>query len=80
MGMPMELNTMIVTKGNEERVGENEFALKKSGYRLYPLDIPIDIRTTKEGESRGRAIIKKIEWSKETTFLTYEFISLNSTN
>ncbi|YCA43251.1 DUF2584 domain-containing protein [Bacillus sp. JZ8] len=80
MGMPMELNTMIVTKGNEERVGENEFSLEKSGYRLYPLDIPIDIRTTKEGESRGRAIIKKIEWSKETTFLTYEFISLNSTN
>jgi hypothetical protein len=80
MGMPMELNTMIVTKGNEERVGENEFALEKSGYRLYPLDIPIDIRTTKEGENRGRAIIKKIEWSKETTFLTYEFISLKSTN
>ena len=44
MGMPMELNTMIVTKGREEREEENIFMLKKDGYRLYPIDIPLDIR------------------------------------
>jgi len=78
--MPMELNTLIVTKSNEKRVGENLFTLQKNGYRLYPIDIPIEIRTTLEGETRGTALIKKVEWEKEKTTITYQFISLNSSN
>jgi Protein of unknown function (DUF2584) len=80
VGMPMELNTLIVTKSNEKRVGENLFTLQKNGYRLYPIDIPIEIRTTLEGETRGTALIKKVEWEKEKTTITYQFISLNSSN
>ena len=62
MGMPLELNTMIVTKGNEKRVKENDFILVKKDYRLYPLEIPIEVRKTKESESTALAIIKKLEW------------------
>ncbi|MGM9957271.1 MAG: DUF2584 family protein, partial [Peribacillus sp.] len=51
MGMPMELNTMIVTKGNEIREEENVFSLTKAGYRLYPIDIPIDVRKTIQSDS-----------------------------
>ena len=80
MGMPMELNTMIVTKGREEREEENIFMLKKDGYRLYPIDIPLDIRKTIESESSRTAVIQKVEWQNEATTITYKLISLKSTN
>ena len=50
MGMPMEFNTMIVTKGKEVRIDENTFELSKDGYRVYPIDIPIEVRKTMSGE------------------------------
>lgn len=80
MGMPMELNTMIVTKGKEERVGDNTFVLVKDGYRLYPIDIPVEVKKTKDGEASGQGIIQKVEMQNETTTITYQLISLNSTN
>jgi hypothetical protein len=80
MGMPLELNTMIVTKGREQRVEENVFLLEKEGYRLYPIDIPIDVRKTMDSDSSGTAVIKKVEWQRSSTTLTYQLISLNSTN
>ncbi|SFB18279.1 MULTISPECIES: DUF2584 domain-containing protein [unclassified Bacillus (in: firmicutes)] len=80
MGMPLELNTMIVTKGKEKRIEENIFALQKEGYRLYPIDIPIDVRKTIESDSNGTGVIKKVEWQRNTTVLTYQLVSLNSTN
>lgn len=80
MGMPLELNTMIVTKGREERIQDNLFHLEKEGYRLYPLDIPIEVRKTKDGEPNGNALIKKVEWQTNRTTITYQLISLNSTN
>jgi hypothetical protein len=80
MGMPLELNTMIVTKGREKRVEENVFLLQKEGYRLYPIDIPIDVRKTIESDSSGTAVIKKVEWQHSETTITYQLISLNSTN
>ncbi|WP_223595757.1 DUF2584 domain-containing protein [Neobacillus bataviensis] len=80
MGMPLELNTMIVTKGREKRVEENLFTLEKEGFRLYPIEIPIDVRKTIESDSNGTAMIKKVEWQKNSTTITYQLISLNSTN
>ena len=80
MGMPFELNTMIVTKGREKRVEENLFVLEKEGYRLYPIDIPIDVRKTIDSDTNGTGVIKKVEWQNSSTWLTYQLISLNSTN
>ncbi|WP_078544417.1 DUF2584 domain-containing protein [Litchfieldia alkalitelluris] len=80
MGMPLELNTLIVTKGNEQRIEENLFSVVKQGYRLYPIDIPLEVRKTLESETSGQAIIKKLELEGNTTKLTYQLISLNSTN
>jgi hypothetical protein len=80
MGMPLELNTMIVTKGREKRVEENVFLLEKEGYRLYPLEIPIDVRKTMDSDSSGTAVIKKVELQNNRTTITYQLISLNSTN
>ena len=80
MGMPLEFNTMIVTKGREIRVEENVFTLEKDGYRLYPLEIPIDVRKTIDSDSSGTALIKKVELQNNSTTITYQLISLNSTN
>jgi len=80
MGMPLELNTLIVTKGNEKRVEENVFVLVKQGYRLYPIEIPLDVRKTLNSQSSGTALIKKVIWENETTTITYRLIALNSTN
>ncbi|GIN60042.1 hypothetical protein J27TS8_00350 [Robertmurraya siralis] len=80
MGMPLELNTMIVTKGNEMRVRENLFTLVKEGFRLYPVEIPIEVRRTMEGDLIGIAKIKKVEWENNETTLHYQLIALNSTN
>ena len=80
MGMPLELNTMIVTKGKEKRLESNFFSLKKDGYRLYPIDIPIEVKKTIEGELSGTGVIQKVEWTDNSTTLTYQLISLNSTN
>ncbi|MCM3767097.1 DUF2584 domain-containing protein [Neobacillus niacini] len=80
MGMPLELNTLIVTKGNEKRVDENLFVLQKEGYRLYPIEIPVDVRKTLDSSSSGTALIKKVEWENSATTITYQLISLNSTN
>lgn len=78
--MPLELNTMIVTKGREQRVEENLFLLEKEGYRLYPIDIPIDVRKTINSDSNGIGKIRKVEWQNNKTTITYQLVSLNTTN
>jgi hypothetical protein len=80
MGMPLELNTLVVTKGREVRIKENWFELTKDDYRLYPIDIPLDVRKTLESDSSGTCVIKKVEWENKQTKITYQLVSLNSTN
>ncbi|MBD1380226.1 DUF2584 domain-containing protein [Metabacillus arenae] len=80
MGMPVEFNTMIVTKGKEIRLEENIFQLHKNGYRIYPIDIPLEVRKTIEGEVSGKALIKKVEMENHKTIITYQLVALNSTN
>lgn len=80
MGMSLELNTMIVTKGKEKRLEENLFQLVKDGYRLYPLDIPLDVKQTIDSDHRATAVIKKVEWENGQTIVTYELRALHSSN
>ena len=80
MGMPVEFNTMIVTKGKEQRIEQNMFQLTKEGYRIYPIDIPIEVRKTIEGEIVGKAIVEKLQLAENKTVVTYRLLALNSTN
>lgn len=80
MGMPLELNTLIVTKGREKRLNDNYFSLTKEGYRLYPIDIPLEVKKTLESEVNGTGIIKKVEWEQNETTITYQLVALHSTN
>lgn len=78
--MPVEFNTMIVTKGKEQRMEENIFLLTKDGYRIYPIDIPIEVRKTRDGEIVGEAIVEKLQLHENKTVVTYRLVALNSTN
>ncbi|BDG37196.1 DUF2584 domain-containing protein [Saccharococcus caldoxylosilyticus] len=80
MGMPLELQTLIVTKGKERRVKDNLFILEKEGYRLYPLDIPLEVRRTLQSEASSQAVVKKLELADNRTIVTYELVALHSTN
>lgn len=82
MGMPLELNTMIVTKNKEEKTEiENVYHLKKDGYRLYPLDLPvIEVKTTKTSSPYALAKIVKLTWEEETTHIIYELVELLGVN
>ncbi|KUP06337.1 hypothetical protein Q73_11460 [Bacillus coahuilensis m2-6] len=80
MGMKLELNTMIVTKGNETREEENVFRLVKDEYRIYPIDIPIEVRKTKESDANGIAYVKKLQWENDQTIIYYELVKLHTTN
>ncbi len=80
MGMPLEMQTMIITKGKEKRIVENTFTLIKKGYRLYPLEVPMEVKKTIQSEKSGQALIKRLGWEAGNTEITYELISLNSTN
>jgi len=80
MGMPLEVNTMIVTKGKEHRQQENFFQLIKEGYRLYPMHVPLEVRRTKNGELSGTAEIHRLEWRDHTTIISYELLTLQSSN
>lgn len=83
MGMPLEMNWMIVTKGKEEKVmdKENYFELTKEGYRLYPLDIAVvEVRKTKEEAAIGLAEIKEMKWKNGYTTIIYVLKKLNGVN
>ncbi|MDQ0231139.1 DUF2584 domain-containing protein [Metabacillus malikii] len=80
MGMPVEFNTMIVTKGNEKRIEENVFELTKEGFRIYPIEIPLEVRKTIHGELIGEAVVEKLELQRNQTTILYRLIALNTTN
>ncbi|MDN4073189.1 MULTISPECIES: DUF2584 domain-containing protein [Fictibacillus] len=81
MGMPLELNTIIVTKNKETRLeSSNFYKLRKDGYRLYPLDIPLEIRKTRETKPVAIAKICELTWKEGATEITYELIDLNTVN
>ncbi len=81
LGMPLEVNTMnCKQKEKEKRISDNFFELEKLGYRIYPIDVPIAVRKTKEGETLGEAIPRKLVWENNKTIIKYELIALNSSN
>ncbi|HWO75697.1 MAG TPA: DUF2584 domain-containing protein [Bacillus sp. (in: firmicutes)] len=80
MGMPLEMQTLIVTNGKEKRLQDNTFELIKEGYRLYPMHIPIEVRRKKESEPSGTAVIDSLKWEDKKTVIIYRLETLYSVN
>lgn len=80
MGTPVELNMVIITEGIEKRLNDNSFLLQLNGYKLYPMDTPIELRQFSNNNKRGTAVIQKLEWGNNKTTLVYKLISLHTIN
>lgn len=80
MGMSLQLEIAVLTNGEEKRIGENQFCLIKTGYHLYPLDVPILIKRTEDEVPIGEGIIERIELGDEKTTIYYRLLKLNTTN
>ncbi len=82
MSQPLSLEWRIITEDKEERIDfkENTFKIEFSGYRLFPLDTPIDIMRHKDSDQIGTAIINSLTFENHKTICTYQLISLYSVN
>ncbi|EIT86775.1 YtmB protein [Fictibacillus macauensis ZFHKF-1] len=80
MGMPLEVQTMIVTKGKAERQEDYSYRLVKAGYRLYPLDVPLTVHKTKDAKSHAIATIYSLTWHENKTEIQYKLLDLHGVN
>lgn len=78
MGMPLEMNWMIVTKSDEIKIGDNKYELTKDEYRLYPMEFPIEIRRQKFGPIVAFGRIVSMKWENNQTTIEYIVDSLKT--
>jgi hypothetical protein len=82
MSLPLSIEWRIITEDKDKRINakENIFEIVFSGYKLFPLDTPIDIMRHKDSDQIGTAIINKITFQNNATICTYQLVSLYSVN
>ncbi|QHS22524.1 DUF2584 family protein [Virgibacillus sp. MSP4-1] len=82
MSVPLTIEWKLVTNEEERRmnVKENIFEITFSGYKLFPIDVPIDIMRHEDSDQIGSAIVKKITFEKNQTVCQYQLVSLYSVN
>lgn len=78
--MILDLNVYLILDGTEARKNENYFEIVLKGYKLYPVDHPIDVKKEKSDLVNGQVVIKEIKWKNEQTTIIYELKSLKSVN
>lgn len=80
MSMPFEFNWLIVTNDHAVRQENNLFTLEQSGYHLYPIDTPINVTRKSDEKPFGVAVIEKIEWRNNNTYMLYELKAIDTVN
>ncbi|MES9682369.1 DUF2584 family protein [Gottfriedia acidiceleris] len=80
MSMPFEFNWLIVTNDHAVRHENNLFSLELNGYHLFPIDTPINVSRKYDEKPFGIAVIQKIEWRNENTYLDYELKAIDTVN
>lgn len=60
MGMPLELNTMIVTKGNEKRVVDNVFQIEKKATAYTLLRFRLVFIKRRMVNALGQVLLKSL--------------------
>ncbi|SET32491.1 Protein of unknown function [Salinibacillus kushneri] len=82
MSVPLTIEWRIVTNEEEKRINtkENIFEITFSGYRLFPIDVPIDIMRHEDSDQIGSAIVQKIIFEHNQTICRYQLVSLYSVN
>lgn len=81
MKMPITMEWVVVTNGKEVRLKEdNTFSLVHRHYKLFPLNVPIEVKKTQDSETIGFAEIKELTWKNDTTTIIYELKKLKGVN
>lgn len=78
MGMPCEVNSILKLSVEQ---GYPAFALKvgnthqgfKDGYRIYPIDVPIQL-VDQYWKAYADVIIRSLKWEDGKTYLKYEIV------
>ncbi|MBO8155026.1 MAG: DUF2584 family protein [Bacillaceae bacterium] len=82
MSVPFSMEWRIITEGRERRIDEtnNTFEIEFDGYKLFPIDEPIDVKRYPSSEQIGTAKVVKISLYENRTICTYQLISLHNVN
>ncbi|MRG88322.1 DUF2584 family protein [Salinibacillus xinjiangensis] len=82
MSVPLSIEWRIITEGQEKRINakENIFQITFPGYKMFPIDAPIDIMRHEDSDQIGTAIVNKITFSNNQTICIYQLVSLYSVN
>jgi hypothetical protein len=84
MGFPIEFNWALKLKP-EQGLNESElyegriFEFSKEGYRIYPIDIPIDL-INKDWEAVAKVVIREVTLKEGNTSGKYEVIEVYDKN
>jgi hypothetical protein len=75
MGMPCEVNSVLKLsqeQGFPETLSPGgEFTVEKSGYRIYPLDVPLNLLDN-DWNHRADVVILSLTWENSRTRLRFE--------
>lgn len=82
MSTPFSMEWKLVTNGKEKRVGEtdNIFEVVFDGYKLFPIQEPIDLMRLENKDQIGTAKVVKLIFEESQTICRYQLISLYSVN
>ncbi|TCT25503.1 uncharacterized protein DUF2584 [Melghiribacillus thermohalophilus] len=82
MSVPFSMEWRIITGGKEKRISESDnlFEIEFDGYKLFPIDQPIDVMRFESSDQIGTAKVVKITLTDHRTICTYQLISLYNIN
>lgn len=82
MSTPISMEWVIYTEGKERRVNaeDNLFEMVMDGYKLFPLNEPLEIKRNKYSKIIGSGSIEELVLKNHTTTCKYRLLSLYSVN
>lgn len=77
MGMNCEVNNTLKLKPSQGYPQQLSldiiYKAKKSGYRIYPIDVPIDLMD-ESGTTQASVIIERLEWFDQVTSIDFRIL------
>jgi hypothetical protein len=73
MGMPCQVNSIVKLNQTEFplalTIGDSH-QVQKSGYRIYPIDVPLQL-VNRDWMAHGDVVIDKLIWADQTTIVEF---------
>lgn len=65
---------------NAKKIKDNTYSIVVEGYFLYPIDSRLPVFRAHDVVAFGECIIIQLAWGENQTTITYELLSLHSSN